>query len=264
LRTGVINADDPSAAYFAAAIPKVLRYGIKQAQADLKASQVKSTPDGNAYDLRYEGETMHIRTSLPGSFNVYNSMAAVGVGLAVGLKPSQIERGIAALDRVEGRMNKIEAGQDYSVIVDFAHTPESFEKIMTSMKELTKGRLIVMFGSAGRRDVTKRAKQGASAGRFADLVVVTEEDDRDVDGAKIMDQIAEGAVSAGKVMDKDLFLVHDRAEAVAYAIGLARTGDTVMLLGKGHEKTIERADGEHPWNEAEAAVAAITNGRGRS
>ena len=257
LRTGIVNADDPSAPYFAAAIPRVLRYAVKQAQADLKASAIKATPVGNEYDLRYEGETTHVKISLPGSFNVYNSMAAAGVGLALGLSREQIAKGLAALKSVEGRMNAVDEGQDWSAIVDFAHTPDSFEKILSSFKELTKGRLIVMFGSAGRRDESKRGKQGASAGKYADLVVVTEEDDRDVDGAEIMNQIAEGAQKEGKKRDLDLFLVGDRTEAIKFTVAQAKAGDTVLFLGKGHEKTIERADGEHPWDEPGTVRAAI-------
>jgi len=257
LRTGIVNADDPSAPYFAAAIPRVLRYAVKQAQADLKASAIKATPAGNEYDLRYEGETTHVKISLPGSFNVYNSMAAAGVGLALGLSREQIAKGLAALKSVEGRMNAVDEGQDWSAIVDFAHTPDSFEKILSSFKKLTKGRLIVMFGSAGRRDESKRGKQGASAGKYADLVVVTEEDDRDVDGAEIMNQIAEGAEKEGKKRDLDLFLVEDRTEAIKFTVAQAKAGDTVLFLGKGHEKTIERADGEHPWDEPGTVRAAI-------
>jgi UDP-N-acetylmuramoyl-L-alanyl-D-glutamate--2,6-diaminopimelate ligase len=180
------------------------------------------------------------------------------VGVALGLSNEQIEQGIAALKTVEGRMNAIDLGQDFSLIVDFAHTPDSFEKILGSMRKLSKGRLIVVFGSAGRRDETKRGKQGTSAGKWADLVVVTEEDDRDSDGKLIMDQIATGAESSGKARDKDLFLIHDRTEAITYAINQAQTTDTVLLLGKGHEKTIERADGEHPWDEIAIAKAALT------
>jgi UDP-N-acetylmuramoyl-L-alanyl-D-glutamate--2,6-diaminopimelate ligase len=115
----------------------------------------------------------------------------------------------------------------------------------------------VVFGSAGRRDEAKRPLQGASAGKWADLVVVTEEDDRDVDGKEIMDQIAKGAEKEGKIRNKDLFLVHDRTEAIQFAINQAKSDDTVILLGKGHEKTIERADGEHPWDEIGEARRAI-------
>jgi UDP-N-acetylmuramoyl-L-alanyl-D-glutamate--2,6-diaminopimelate ligase len=255
LQTGIVNADDPSAPYFTAATPRALRYGL--GQADLVPTNVKSTANGSDYDVRYDGQTMHIHTNLPGSFNVSNSLATVGVGLTLGLKPEQIEAGIAALGTVKGRMNQLELGQDFGVIVDFAHTPESFEKILSSMKALSKGRLLVLFGSAGRRDEAKRAIMGNAAGRLADLVVVTEEDDRDADGKMILDQIAGGAEAQGKKRDKDLYLVHDRTKAIQFIIGQARKGDTVLLLGKGHEKTIERADGEHPWDETAVATNAI-------
>jgi UDP-N-acetylmuramoyl-L-alanyl-D-glutamate--2,6-diaminopimelate ligase len=156
-------------------------------------------------------------------------------------------------------MTTIDEGQDFSVIVDFAHTPDSFEKLFKDIKPVVKGKLIVLFGSAGRRDEAKRRVQGKLAGEYADEVIITEEDDRDIDGLEIMNQIAEGAQSAGKVRDKDLFLVHDRTEAITFALKRAATGDTVLLLGKGHEKTIERADGEHAWDEIATAHAALRN-----
>jgi len=255
LRCGIVNADDPSAPYFSNRMPNVIRYGL--GQADLKATEVKSTALGSTFTVNCGMEKFEITTNLPGSFNVSNSLAAAGVGLALGLSPDQIAHGIAALKSVEGRMNSLDEGQDFSVIVDFAHTPDSFEKILSSMRSLTTGRLIVMFGSAGRRDEAKRAKQGTSAGKWADIVVVTEEDDRDIDGIAIMDQIAGGAESQGKARDKDLFLIHDRTKAINFTVAQAKTGDTVILLGKGHEKTIERADGEFPWDETATAKAAI-------
>jgi UDP-N-acetylmuramoyl-L-alanyl-D-glutamate--2,6-diaminopimelate ligase len=175
---------------------------------------------------------------LPGSFNVYNSLAAVCVGRAVGLSKDQIEQGIASLHAVEGRMTRVDEGQDYDVIVDYAHTPESFDKILAEVRPLVKGRMITLFGSAGRRDQAKRANQGRIAGKYSDIVIVTEEDDRDIDGQEILDQIASGAVESGKVMGKDLYLIHDREDAVQKAVQLARAGDMIMLLGKGHEKSI--------------------------
>ena len=175
----------------------------------------------------------------------------------------QIEKGIAALTGVEGRMTSLNEGQDFSVIVDFAHTPDSFEKLFKDIKPVVKGKLIVMFGSAGRRDEEKRAVQGRIAGNYADEVIVTEEDDRDIDGLKIMEQIASGAVEAGKTRDKDLFLVHDRTEAIEVALNRAKKDDTVLLLGKGHEKTIERADGEHPWDEIGTAETTLKKLRDR-
>jgi UDP-N-acetylmuramoyl-L-alanyl-D-glutamate--2,6-diaminopimelate ligase len=255
LRVGVVNADDASAPYFANRMPNVLRYG--RGKVDVRAINIKSTSDGSNFDVQHGGKVFPVKVNLPGQFNVSNALAAVSVGLALGLNENQISRGIASLETVEGRMNRIEAGQKFSVIVDFAHTPDSFEKILSQMRELTKGKLIVLFGSAGRRDVSKRAKQGASAGKWADIVVVTEEDDRDTDGKLIMEQIASGAIEQGKVKDKDLFLVHDRTKAIEFALSKANNGDTVILLGKGHEKTIERGDGEHPWDEIGTVTAAL-------
>jgi len=178
-------------------------------------------------------------------------LAAVAVGRELGLTKGQIERGIAALDGVEGRMTVVNEGQKFSVIVDFASTSDAFDRFFRSVRSVAKGKLIAVFGSAGRRDEVKRGVQGEIAGRFADMVVLTEEDDRDVDGNQILAQIAEGSKSAGKIVDKDLFLILNREKAIKFALESAQPGDTVVLLGKGHEKTIERADGVHPWNEIE-------------
>lgn len=238
LRLGIINGDDPHADNFASAVKNVVRYGINSG--DLRATNVQLAPTGVSYETIADGQTYHITCHLPGSFNVYNSLAAVAVGRAVGLTPQQIEQGIAALPGVEGRMTRIDEGQDYSVIVDYAHTPDSFEKIFKDLRPVVKGKLIVMFGSAGRRDEAKRAVQGQLAGKYADEVIVTEEDDRDMDGEAILDDIAKGAESAGKTRNKDLFLVHDRTEAIHTAVSHANRGDTVLLLGKGHEKDILR------------------------
>jgi len=238
LRTGIINADDPNAAAFASAIDNPVMYGT--AEGDLRATNIKLTSDGVSYTAKHGDKSYKIKCALPGSFNVYNSLAAVGVGEALGLSAEQIEKGIAALEGVEGRMTRVDEGQDFSVIIDYAHTPDSFEKLFKDLKPVVKGKLIVLFGSAGRRDEEKRAVQGRLAGKYADEIVVTEEDDRDMDGAAIMDQIAAGAEEAGKKRDKNLFLVHDRDKAIAFALGRAKKGDTVLLLGKGHEKDILR------------------------
>lgn len=238
LRTGVVNADDPYAPAFAGAVAHPMLYGT--AGADLRATDIKLSPDGVSYTAGHGEKTYHVTCKLPGSFNVYNSLAAVGVGEAVGLSVAQIEQGIAALEGVAGRMTGIDEGQGFSVIVDYAHTPDSFEKLFTDIRPVVKGKLIVLFGSAGRRDEAKRAVQGRLAGTHADEVIVTEEDDRDMDGQEIMEQIAAGAESAGKKRDKDLFLVHDRDEAIRFAFKRARKGDTILLLGKGHEKNILR------------------------
>ncbi|MDL2363490.1 MAG: UDP-N-acetylmuramoyl-L-alanyl-D-glutamate--2,6-diaminopimelate ligase [Patescibacteria group bacterium] len=256
-RIGIINAEDPSAELFAMAIANPVTYGVEKGE--LRASKVELKPSGSTYTATISEESFNVQCNIPGSFNVYNSLACVAVGRAAGLNKQQIEQGIAALEGVEGRMTNIDEGQDFDVIVDFAHTPDSFEKLFKDLKPVVKGKLIVLFGSAGRRDETKRAVQGELAGRYADEVIVTEEDDRDVDGHDIINQIAAGAESAGKIRDKDLFLILDRPEAINFAVKRATTGDTVLLLGKGHEKTIERADGEHDWDEIGTTHDAVRN-----
>lgn len=278
LRAGIINAEDESADLFASDIANPLTYGLKTG--DLIAQNTKLTPGGSRYTAKINDQEYRIDCHLPGSFNVANSLAAVGVGHVLGLSKERVENGIAALRDVEGRMNIIDEGQDFDVIVDYAHTPDSFEKLFKDLKPMVKGKLIVLFGSAGRRDEAKRTVQGALAGEYADEVVVSEEDDRDMDGQEIMDQIAKGAESKGKVRDKDLFLVHDRRDAIQFAINRAKTGDTVMLLGKGHEKDILRNGPkaaemrhlqqddhnpdrviEYPWDEIKEAHSALRTRR---
>ena len=262
-RLGIINADDQSAKYFAGDIENVITYGVQKG--DLTARQVKLEPSGVEYFVKVpsgviasgakqsgENLKLHIHTKIAGEFNVYNSLAAVAVGLSYGLTKEQIEQGIMSLDSVEGRMNSIDEGQPFHVIVDYAHTPDSFEQLFSAMKGSVKGRIIALFGSAGgRRDPSKRKPQGEIAGKYADIVILTEEDDRDTPGMEILNQIASGAESSGKARNENLFLILDRTEAIKKALELAKKDDLVLLLGKGHEKTIERADGEHPWNEIE-------------
>ncbi len=246
---GVINADDETAGIFTSAVPKPLTYGMEKG--DLLARQVKLNPAGSEYFVKYDGRKLHIKTHLPGQFNVYNSLAAVGVGLSLDLTPQQIEQGIHSLESVEGRLNHIDAGQNFDVIVDFAHTPDSFEKILPDLKKMTKGKLITVFGAAGKRDVTKRPTMGKIAAENSDVVILTEEDPRG-DPRPISEQIAKGAKKAGKTLDEDLFLIDDRRAAIEFALKMARASDTVILLGKGHEKTMERAGNKSdPWNEAE-------------
>lgn len=248
LQVGVANADDPNGELFATTTSNPLLYGI--GQGDVRAVDVEMDKNGIRYRAETSDETYHITSSLAGSFNVSNTLAAVSVGRTLGLTKLQIEQGISSLRQVEGRMVTVDEGQPFGVIIDYAHTPDSFEKLFKDLRPVTKGKLIVMFGSAGRRDETKRAEQGRLAAKYADVVVLTEEDDRDCDGLAILEDIAAGVEEGGKTRGENLFLVHDRKEAIAFALGCATSSDdTVLLLGKGHEKTIERANGENPWDE---------------
>lgn len=238
LRTGVVNTDDVNASVFSSDVLHPVGYGTKSGH--VVATDINLTSSGSTYTAKTDDGEYKITCRLPGSFNVSNSLAAVAVGKTIGLSKEQIEKGIASLEGVEGRMTRIDEGQGFDVIVDYAHTPDSFEKLFKDLRPVVKGRLICMFGSAGRRDEGKRAVQGKLAGEYCDEVVITEEDDRDIDGQEIMNQIAEGSEAGGKVRDRDLFLIHDRKEAIQFATNRAQAGDTVLLLGKGHEKDILR------------------------
>lgn len=256
LRYGVVNAQDPSAQNFVNSVANSTTYGI--GVGDLSATKVMLTADHSTYTATTDGEKYSIRVNIPGEFNVSNSLAAIAVGRKLGLSKKEIESGIAALKSVEGRMSVIDEGQAFRVIVDFASTPDAFERFFASVRPLTKGKLIAVFGSAGRRDEAKRSVQGYIAGKSADIVIVTEEDDRDIDGNQILAEIANGAKKSGKKEGKDLFLVLDREEAIGFAMTQASSkDDVVVLLGKGHELTIERADGTYPWNEAAAVRTAL-------
>ena len=238
-RLGVVNADDPQSSGFSLETENSMSYGVEAG--DVRGHDIQLRADGISYIATAGTETYRISSHLPGSFNVYNTLAAVCVGQALGLTRQQVERGIAALTGVEGRMTTIDEGQPFSVVVDYAHTPDSFEKLFKDLRPVIAGKLIVLFGSAGRRDEAKRMTQGRLAGQYADEIVVTEEDDRDCDGEEIMEQIASGAEAVGKLKQKNLFLVHDRTEAIQFALSRATSpDDVVILLGKGHEKTIER------------------------
>ena len=253
---GIINAEDPSAQRFSGYTTKTLTYGLKQGQ--LVAKKIKFQAKASTFTAEVGQDQYQIKIHLPGDYNISNALASIAVGREVGLTKIQIEKGLESLPSVPGRMALVEKGQAYSVIIDFASTPDAFERVLTNVRPLTKGKLVVVFGSAGRRDEAKRAVQGEIAGRYADEIIITEEDDRDVNGLEILEQIASGVKKAGKKLNKDLFLVLDRTQAINLAMTRVKDkSDTVLLLGKGHEQTIERADGEHPWDEFAVAEEAI-------
>ena len=252
---GIINADDPSAEYFESDVGAYITYGVQYGE--MKAENIKLKPDGVEYVIPSEND-LKIKTRIAGNFNVYNSLACVAVGKRLGLSDKEIKDGIFALTEVEGRMVKIDEGQSFTAIMDYAHTPDAFEKLLPDMKKATVGRLIVVFGSAGgRRDPSKRRPMGEIAGKNADIVILTEEDDRDTPGDEIMEQIAEGVREHDKKDDENLFKILDRPTAILEACKMAKRGDTVLFLGKGNEKTIERADGVHAYYELDEIKKAL-------
>jgi UDP-N-acetylmuramoyl-L-alanyl-D-glutamate--2,6-diaminopimelate ligase len=194
---------------------------------------------------------------MPGRFNVLNALAALGAVEALGLDVHHAAGSLASTSGVPGRMQGVTAGQPFTVIVDYAHTEDSLRKVLDILRPLAAGRLIVVVGSAGERDATKRAPMGRVAAELADLVIVTDEDPRLEDPRAINEQIADGARAAGAADGTSLWVIDDRHEAIGHAIGLARDGDVVLLAGKGHEQSIIYGTEKRPWDDRSAALEAL-------
>jgi UDP-N-acetylmuramoyl-L-alanyl-D-glutamate--2,6-diaminopimelate ligase len=262
-KSAALNADDPAAAAFgaiaAAAGARLITYGAAT-EADVRL--VGLGEDGRRLLLsvvapRWDG-TLSLR--LAGRFNAHNALAAVAVGEALDLDPAAVRSGLEGLTGVPGRMERVEAGQPFGVIVDYAHTADALAKVLDELSPVaagTGGGLIAVFGSAGERDLVKRPAMGRVAGDRCRLVVLTDEDPRGEDRATILSAIARGAEAAGRRRGVDLLLVADRREAIGTAIEKARPGDVVLFAGKGHEKTIETAAGPVAWDEADEVRAAL-------
>ncbi len=270
-RGGIVNLDDPSADVFVAATraagAAVLTYGIGRA-AEVRAAAVDETPAGIRADVVTPRGMVTLTLPLVGRFNVHNALAVVALGELLGLDPESVRGGLAGFEGVRGRMERVDRGQPFLVVVDYAHTPASLATALDTLTPLVGpgGGLIAVFGSAGERDVAKRAIQGRVAGERCRLVIATDEDPRGEDPVAILEQIAEGAEAAGRRRGDDLLLVADREAAIRAAFGRARPGDVVLLAGKGHERAILYADRELPWDEraiAERLLAERGFGGGR-
>jgi len=249
LKSGVINADDPSAGKFIAAVKQPLTYGIKKG--DIKAKDVKLQAGGISYKAVFGNDTYEIKCHLPGRFNVYNSLAAVGVARVLGLQKKQIEQGIAALEGVAGRMTALKAKSGFSVLVDFAHSPDALENVLRAAKEMTKGKILLVFGATGDRDRLKRPVMGEVAAKNADQIFLTDDETYTEDPAAIIQSVYEGIKDAdGQAKTK---IVEDRLDAIKTAFGAAKKGDTVVLAGIGHQTTRNMGGKEEPWNEIEIA-----------
>jgi UDP-N-acetylmuramoyl-L-alanyl-D-glutamate--2,6-diaminopimelate ligase len=263
-RTGILNADDPSSKLFAettrAARARVLTYGRARG-ADLRLVRLRD--DGRRLHLTWDGPTGRHRAALrlAGRFNAHNALAAAALGVAIGLEDEAVIAGLESLVRVPGRMERVELGQPFGVVIDYAHSPSALALVLDELVPVARARgggLIVVFGSGGERDVEKRPLMGRVAAERCRLVIATNEDPRDEDPMAILEQIAAGAEAAGAVRGAGLQLIVDRHEAVAAAIRAARPGDVVLLAGKGHEHNILVADGaELPWDERAAAIDAL-------
>lgn len=260
---GVVNADDPSAGAFATAVGSGLCFGfsVKGAKTDLSVQTLETHNQGNRYRVlvRATGESLDIEDHLPGAFNAGNVLAAlITVSKLLDIEIRDIIPLASRLKPVRGRMTAVTKGQPFEVLVDYAHTPVSFQIIFPPIRErLDKsgGRIISLFGSAGGRDTKKRPLQGGIAGTYSDIVILCDEDPRGEVPMSILEEIARGINS--KTPGKDLFLIPDRSQALRKAFSLAKPGDLVLLLGKGHENSIIYAEKTLPYDEIREAETAL-------
>lgn len=246
---GVLNADDPRSRELAALPGRVLTYGLEK-KADINAKKPTLSFSGIRFIAETPAGSFAVRSPLVARINLYNLLAAIGVGLALELDREAIAEGIARLERVPGRFERVDAGQPFLVVVDYAHTHDAIRNVIATARELNpQGRVIVVFGCGGERDRTKRPLMGEAAGRSADLVVLTNDNPRSEDPRLIINDVLVGLRRA-----EGQYLVEpDRARAIGLAFDAARAGDIVLLLGKGHERYQILGDQKLPWNEIEVA-----------
>lgn len=294
---GIVNLEDPSAEYFinstkkhvygyttlglagkAAAetgadavalpeIPKNLRYmkAVNIAAARFGLDFTLET-DGNdaSYPVNFdpvqprEYKRISVQAKLPGAFNAYNIMAAItAVSSVTGKSFEELAALVPQVTPIKGRMTVIDKGQPFELIVDYAHTPSSFETIFPPVRKRCSGRMFCVFGSGGERDLTKRPLQGEIAARFCDTVVLADEDPRGEDPVELLKMIAVGAEKAGLKMNENLFIIHERQKAIREVFKMAQKGDIVLLLGKSHENSIIYKDYTMPYDEISEAVNAL-------
>jgi len=246
-------------------------YGLpSERNPDLYATDIEYRADSIRFRLHWWwGPAFEVQTPLIGEFNLYNVMAAAGATLALGVPAEVVARAIANFKGVLGRMERMDAGQEFTAIVDFAHSPASLERALNTLRPLvgvhddgTPGRLIAVFGSAGLRDRAKRKWMGQISGRLADFTVVTAEDPRTEDVNEICAEIATGV---REFVDATHFvIIPDRTEAIQYAVDIAQRGDIVAAFGKGHERSMCYGETEYPWSDQDAMMAALTRRLGKA
>lgn len=248
-QTTVVNRQDPSADEFLAIPAKQkFSYGISL-RADVMAKKLWLTPEDSHFTIVYRAFQIPVDLKLPGRFNILNALAAASLGIALGIGLEKIKRGLEKVEAVSGRMEKVDKGQDFTVIVDFAHTPDALKNIFQTIDEGKKGKIIWVGGATGRRDTTKRPILGGLASRFADIVIVTNEDPYDEDPMAIIEAVAKGVKT--KVLGKNFFKILDRKEAIEKTLSLAQRNDIILITGKGGESKMAVGHGFIPWSDRE-------------
>lgn len=232
----------------------VITYGIEN-YADLKAKNVKVTAQGVSFIMQYTNKEIPVNLNMTGLFNVYNSLAAIAVGLVEGIEIEKIVEAIEKIKGIPGRFEKVDVGQNFTVIVDYSHTPDSLEKCLKTAREFAKGKIITVFGCGGDRDRKKRPKMGAIAGKYSDYSIITSDNPRSEDPKAIIEDIIPGLK---KNADKQKYYIQeDRKEAIYHAIKQARSGDVVIIAGKGHEDYQIIGDKVYPFDDRLVAREAL-------
>ena len=261
----LVNADDPRASALLEVCGRAVTYGVNR-PADVTPGPVAFSLDGLAFEVRTPRGPLHVRSPLVGRPNVYNILAAVAAGAALDLPSDAIERGIAALRGVPGRFEVVSAaGDGVTVVVDYAHTDDALRNVLETARPLTKGRLIAVFGCGGDRDRTKRPLMGAVAGRLSDLVILTSDNPRSEDPARIMEEIQRGITpDTRRGSAQPVLVLVDRRAAIARAVELSRPGDVIVIAGKGHETYQIVGDRVLPFDDVAVAREALQRRRGTS
>jgi len=246
-KTAIVNIDDPYGRRLAGEF-ECVTFSAEGAEADYSARDVSFDAAGASFSV---GE-LRMRMGLPGHFNVANALGAFAAAEAMGVGSEIAAAGLAKAARVPGRFEPIDEGQGFSVLVDYAHTPDSLENVLRAARRLTGGKLISVFGAGGDRDRDKRPKMGRVGANLSDLTVITSDNPRSEDPEAIVAEVASGVEDAEGVFDLEVIV--DRREAIALALGRAEPGDTVVIAGKGHEQGQEFEDGRKiPFDDREVA-----------
>ncbi len=258
-RLGIINRDDLSYDFLNEFIKvNKLSYGIG-AGADLRAVDCEYSLLGIKFTAAHKDFRVGISSKLVGKYNISNGLAALAVtAIGLGIKPEIAAKGISALQGVPGRMERLNVGQDFAAIVDFAHTPNALKVTLEAARELSKGRVISVFGSAGLRDKEKRRLMAETSAELANLTVFTAEDPRTESLEDILVEMASGAQAKGGREGETFWRIPDRGNAIRFAIRLARKGDIVLSCGKGHEQSMCFGKTEYTWDDRTAMRAALT------
>ncbi len=263
-RLAVLNRDDSSFAYLSqlVTVPQIA-YSLHHIGEGVWAENIRHDGSGTHFTACGPGFCFEVDSALMGDYNVSNCLAAIAATVVgLGIDPEKARRGIAGLRGVPGRMEQIHLNQDFLAIVDFAHTPNALQSALSTARQMTEGRLIAVFGSAGLRDRQKRRMMAEVSLKLADMTVLTAEDPRTEALDDILAEMATAAVSAGGVEGQNFLLVSDRGKALRQAVQMARPGDLVIACGKGHEQSMCFGMVEYPWDDRTALRAAIAESQG--